>query len=309
MIESRGGLRSLESFPGLQALFAWLNLMYPSIVNEMSPHISDRLVWGPYLYGDNLPFPLSPSADLGQLHELRRDLSAVFHDMRHMALAIECEAQHPGIPWAGVVQNSGASRGSQEILNHLIPAHGIKPLSYTKADLLDFDTIRKSLEHRLLMLEPDDVATEMTLADYPLEISRLVGLIYLQYAVPKRTPDRPLVKSLRIQIMEYLRRMEDTYATVDTATLQPGVLLWAQFIASKIPWDDGEGADEIWMTERVARVVRAAGIATWAEMERHLRRVCWMELLHTPDCKRLWERVQRINKRYWTEKLLSMQEE
>lgn len=255
--------------------------MYPSIVNEPSPYISDRLVWTTNLHGDNLPFPLSPSADVGQLHELRRDLSAVFHDMRHMALAIEPEGQQTGI----------------------------KSLSYTKADLLDFDTMRKALEYRLLMLEPDDAAADMTLADYSLEVSRLAALIYLQYAVPMRPPDRPQVQTLRIRIVERLRRREDTHAAVDTPTFQPGVLLWAQFIASKIPWDDGEEADENWMTQRVARVVRAAGIATWAEMERHLRRVCWMDLIHTPDCKRSWEMVQRINKRYWTDKLLSMEQE
>lgn len=254
--------------------------MFSSIVNEPSPCISDRLAWSNYLYDDNLPFPLSPSADLGQLHGLHRDLSAVVHDMRHLTLAIESVGQQPGI----------------------------KPLSYPKADLLDFDTMRKALEYRLLMLKPEDVATDMTLAHYSPEISRLAALIYLQYAVPMRTPDRQRVKSLRIQIVERLRRMEETYA-VDAEDFQPGVLLWAQFITAKIPWDDGEGVEEVWMTQRIARVVRVAGIATWAEMERRLRRVCWMELLHTPDCKRLWLSVQRINKGYWTENMLSMQQE
>ena len=251
--------------------------MFSSIVNEPSPYISDRLVWSTYLYDDNLPFPLSPSADLGQLREPRRDLSAVFHDMRHLALGIEFEGKQPGI----------------------------KPWSYTRSDLLDFDTMRKALEYRLRMLKPDAIATDMTLADYALEVSRLAALIYLQYAVPTRIPDRQQVQRLRIQVVERLRCMEDTYA-VDAEDVQPGVLLWSQFITAKTPWEDGEGADEIWMTERIARVVRAAGIATWAEMERQLRRVCWLGLLQTPDCQILWETVQRINECYRTENMLSM---
>ena len=254
--------------------------MYSSIVNEPSPYIPDRLVWSSCRYGHIQPFPLSSSADLGQLHELRRDLSTVFNDIRHLTLAVESEGQSPGI----------------------------RPSASTKADLLDFDTMRKALEYRLLMLQPDHAATDMTLADYPPEISRLAALIYLQYAVPLRVPDRPRVQRLRTQIIEHLRRMDDAYA-VDAEEFQPGALLWAQFIIAKVPWDEGEGADEIWMTHRIARVVRAAGIATWTEMEQRLRRVCWMESLHTPDCKRLWEIVQRINKRYWTEKMLSMRQE
>ena len=251
--------------------------MFSSIINEASSCISDRLVWRTYLYDDNLPFPLSPSADLGQLREHRRDLSTVFHDMRHLALGIESEGQQPGI----------------------------KPWSYTKSDLLDFDTMRKALEYRLRMLKPDEIATDTTLADYALEISRLAALIYLQYAVPTRIPDRQRVQRLRIQIVRRLRRMVDTYA-VDAEDSQPGVLLWSQFITAKTPWEDGEEADEIWMTERIARGVRAAGITTWVEMERQLRRVCWIGLLQTHDCKRLWETVQRINERYRTEIMLSM---
>ena len=249
--------------------------MFSTIVNEPPPCISDRLFWTTCVYDDNLPYPFSPSADLGQLHELRRDLSAVFHDMRHLTLAIESDSLQ----------------------------HSKKSVSYPRADLLDYNTMRNALEYRLLTLKYDDVATDMKLADYSLEISRLAALIYLQYTVPKKTPDRQRVQSLRRQVLEHLRGMEETY-TVKAEDFQPGVLLWAQFITTKIPWDDGEAAEEIRMTQRIARTVRAAGIASWAEMERRLRCVCWMELLHTPDCKRLWSSVERINKSYWTENVL-----
>ena len=251
------------------------NLMFSTIVNELPPCISDRLFWTTNIYDDSLPYPFSPSADLGQLHELRRDLSAVFHDMRHLTLAIE-------------------SDGLQ---------HSKKSVSYPRADLLDFNTMRNALEYRLLTLKYDNVATDMTLADFSLEISRLAALIYLQYTVPRKTPDKQRVQSLRMQVLEHLRGLEETYS-VEAEDFHLGVLLWAQFIAAKIPWDDGVGAEEIWMRQRIARSVRAAGIVSWAEMERRLRCVCWMELLHTADCKRSWLSVERINKSYWTENVL-----
>ena len=276
MVHSSRPLRVFYQFHDIISRQSRLDLMYPSIVNDPSPYASDRLVWSDYVYDPNLPFVLSQSADFGQFQGLHHNLSAVLHDMHHLTLAIESKSQQPGT----------------------------KPLSYAKADLLDFDAMRKALEYRLLILKPDDTAAYMPLAGHPLEISRLAALIYLQYAVPMRAPNRQRLQNLREQLIQCLRRMEVTYA-VDAENSQPGVLLWAQSVATAIPWDDEEGANELWIAQRIARVVRATGIATWAEMARRPRGVCWTEFLHKADCKRIREAVQRTNKCYWCLKYLT----
>ena len=230
------------------------------------------LTWYSNPYGEDIPHPTSTVADIGLPHRLCGDLSVVFRDMRYLSYAITFRGQLDG-----TLQ------------------------SYTPLDLVDFSTTRNALEYRLLSFELLTSTSEITVADYQIEICRLAALVYVKRALPLSLTSNALVHDLKGQIMECLRGMEASCSIA--AEPQPFVLTWALFMAGILAMDEEDGD---WIAPRIARGARAAGITTWVEMESRLDKICWMDKLNTPACKSLWMRVESLDREYWAAQICSM---
>ena len=160
--------------------------------------------------------------------------------------------------------------------------------SYTAMDLMTFNGIRTAVEYHLLSLKQQTHGTETTELGCQLEICRLAALIYVQLALHLFLPAYAVMRSLKRQIISSLKEREK-YSINERKASRPSLLLWALFMGGILSLDERE---EKWFAQRIAQHIRTTDIKTWAQMQRWLREVCWLDRLYTSTCKSLWQRVE-----------------
>ena len=192
----------------------------------------------------------------------------------------------------------------QQILGGLsYGAHEMRLLTSAVSDkdsLIDFEAITRlqaTIESRLRSLETQRRPSGLTSLDYLLEICRLAAVIYTKQAIKTDYQSRYDTQGLKARIVALVSEIERRQCSVDPDKPEPGSqeLIWALFRTGLLTVEDEE---EEWFAERIASRVRAAGIVTWKDMEKGLRRICWMSELKTNKCVSLWRRVERINEGY-----------
>lgn len=167
--------------------------------------------------------------------------------------------------------------------------------TFTEMDYMRFCKMRAQLQHRLLYLRLDKAASEMNDLDFHLDICRIAALIYIPRALGGFMPPVTVLQSLKLQLMTAFKEKEKNQIG-DTEGRQPGMLVWALFMGGILLLDQGE---EEWFAQRIAQRIQNTGIASWAQMESYLKKVCWRDWLHTPSCKKLWSRIESINRGCW----------
>lgn len=180
-------------------------------------------------------------------------------------------------------------------MQYLTKINTVPPGTFTGVDYITFSRLRTSIQHRLLSLRLDKATSEMNDLDFSLDICRIAALIYIPRALHGFKPPMAVMHSLKLQLMTAFRGKEENQIA-DTEGREPGRLVWALFMGGILPLEEGE---EEWFAQRIDRRIQSTGIAKWAQMENYLKKVCWTDWLHTPSCKRLWSRVESINRECW----------
>ena len=168
----------------------------------------------------------------------------------------------------------------------------VPPRTFTEMDYIRSSKMRAHLQHRLLSLKLDKAASEMNDLDFHLDICRIAALIYIPRALHGFMPPVTVLQSLKLQLMTAFREKEEN-RIADTEGRQPGMLVWALFMGGILPLEEGE---EEWFAQRIAQRIQNTGIRNWAQMENYLKKVCWTDWLHTSSCKKVWSRIEGINR-------------
>ena len=101
-----------------------------------------------------------------------------------------------------------------------------------------------------------------------------------------------VLQSLKLQLKKVPREKEENQIA-DTEGRQPGKLVWALFMGGILPLEEGE---EEWFAQRIGQRIQNTGIGNWAQMENYFKKVYWTDWWHTPSCKKLWSRIEGINR-------------
>lgn len=166
----------------------------------------------------------------------------------------------------------------------------------TTRDIMSFSKMRTNMVDKLLSFANRKPAAEMTNLDYHIETCRLAALIYIKFALHMYFPLCAIIRSLKAQLMNIIKQGEANHTIGLGARPPPGSITWTLFICGSLSLDKDE---EEWFAVRIARGIRPSGVETWAEMEEHLGRICWLPKLNTPTCRSLWRRVGSLHAEYW----------
>ena len=173
----------------------------------------------------------------------------------------------------------------------------------TTLDIMSFSEMRTNIAHRLLSIANQKLASEMTNLDYHIEICRLAALIYIKIALHTYSPLCATIRSLKAQLINLIKKGEANCTIGVGARPQPYSIVWALFVGGILSLNEEE---EEWFAQRLAKGIRASGVETWAEMEERLRQICWIEMLNTSTCRRLWWRVESMHAKYWAAQVRSV---
>ncbi len=176
--------------------------------------------------------------------------------------------------------------------------------SQTTLEIMSFSEMRTNIAHRLLSFANQKSSLEMTNLDYHIELCRLAALIYIKVALHTYSPLCSTILSLKAQLIDLIKQGEADCRIGLSNRPQPGSITWALFVSGILSINKEE--EEEWFAQRLAKGIRASGVETWAELQERLKHICWVEMLNTSTCQRLWRRVESIHAEYWAAQVRSV---
>lgn len=166
--------------------------------------------------------------------------------------------------------------------------------SISLIELISFDSVRSSIEHRLLSLEIRKPKQQMQDLDYLLEACRLAALIFLNRVFHGFLPRCSITKQLKCQLKELLLEKESQIVHEICPQMQRGYYTWALCMGGIHSLGD---EDITFFAKRIAistQVWQMQGFSGWSEILRRIKRVCWTNALQSTECEELGKQVGRF---------------
>ena len=160
--------------------------------------------------------------------------------------------------------------------------------SVTTTGLLAFSKMRSNFEHHLLSLKLHKPKESITQAEYVLEACRLGALIYVKCVLHNFKPICAILQSLKTQLMKVLQK-----AGEDPPDPADGALTWVLLIGANLSLNAQE---ELWFAQRIVKSIKASDPKSWDVIEKHLRRILWVDSLRPAGSISLWEKVEEMHK-------------
>ena len=181
---------------------------------------------------------------------------------------------------------------------HLLLESRTQPFS--PAELQVIDQMRTTILARLVALGQQNTRprSQWSRIDYSLEGRRLAALICVKAVLlPKpMIPTNPTACELEYQLISYLHQGERNSYNVLGVQPKSNQVSWALWIGAIFAQDD---AEINWFGKSIAKGCRITVVKTWKEMESRLEKICWRSDLRTNACRRVWRRVEEINRVFW----------
>ena len=131
--------------------------------------------------------------------------------------------------------------------------------------------------------------------DHFLESRRFAALIYVN-VVLSHLPilfATTTVRDSKEQLIAHYLQSELTCVEGIGVEPKPNQVAWVLWMGAVF----AQGDDEVdWFAQRIAKWCRVTAIKTWLEMEYQLYKICWRAKLRTRACRKVWERVEEMNR-------------
>ena len=163
------------------------------------------------------------------------------------------------------------------------------------SEITPFSETRIDTVYRLLSVANTKPPLEMSNLDYQVELCRLAALTYIKAALGPSIPLCATICNLRSQLKNLVKQGEANGTVGVGARRGPTSISWALFVVGSLSLVKEE---QEWFAQRLAKGIRGSSVETWAEMEGHLRQICWLDKLNTSTCRDLWSRIMVINAEY-----------
>lgn len=218
----------------------------------------------------------------------------------------------PHLPNSPIVQGEGSSPGSVcprlstsaelclemikifDDLRHLTDLLTSSHHSMTLMEVLSFDKIRFSIQHRLLSLKIRKPNQKVQDLDYLLEACRIAALIFLHRVPSTSWPVRSLFRQMKSQLKELLLEKGSQNIQEIKSQLHRGYYTWVLFIGGIHSQDDEDTAFFARRTAILTRVWQAQGFGSWPETLSRIKGICWTNALQGPECERFGKQVERF---------------
>ena len=176
-------------------------------------------------------------------------------------------------------------------LTHLLTnlGHSITPM-----ELISFDKVRISIQHRLVSLVPRKPNQSLHDLDYVFEACRIAALIFLNRVLVCSWPVCPWFGHLGSQLKDLLLEHEGHNIHGTSPQVHRVYYIWMLSIGGIHSLANEDAA---FFAQRVAvatRLWRVQGFGSWSEILSRVKGVCWTDALQGPECDRFGERVERF---------------